>query len=51
MNEYKVTCPACLSTITSDNERELILMVHAHAHGEHDKHLSEDQIREMIETE
>ncbi len=51
MTEHAFTCPACSGTITADDEMTLIRMVHEHAHDHHRMHLTEEKIREMLETQ
>jgi predicted small metal-binding protein len=42
-------CEACGQTFESEDEDELVKEVHGHAHDEHGKHLSEQEIKEGIE--
>jgi transcription initiation factor IIE alpha subunit len=42
-------CQACGETLESDSEDHLVEEVHSHAHDEHGKHMSEEEIKESIE--
>ncbi len=51
MAEHKAVCPACNGTIMAKDEMTLIQKVHDHAHDEHGKHMTEDQVRELIASQ